>query len=84
LRSRGRASDYFGPGCGTQSNLGERLFPAALAGKAASVLGDPDQAHAYTYPPTWGEGMIVLSEIPTPQDRYGISPTTRTPKPHGS
>ena len=29
----GRASDYFGPRGGAQSNLGDRLFPAALAGK---------------------------------------------------
>jgi hypothetical protein len=38
----GRASDYFGPRGGAQSNLGDRLFPAALAGSTASVLGDPD------------------------------------------
>jgi hypothetical protein len=41
----GRASDYFGPRGGAQSNLGDRLFPAALAGKTASVLGGPDQPH---------------------------------------
>src|SRR6476620_8607280 len=39
----GRASDYFGPRGGAQSNLGDRLFPAALAGKTATVLGDPDE-----------------------------------------
>jgi nucleoside-diphosphate-sugar epimerase len=41
----GRASDYFGPRGGGQSNLGDRVFPAALAGKTATVLGDPDQPH---------------------------------------
>jgi nucleoside-diphosphate-sugar epimerase len=60
----GRASDYFGPRGGAQSNLGDRLFPAALAGKSASVLGDPDQPHTYTYIPDIGEGLAVLGEHP--------------------
>ena len=60
----GRASDYFGPRGGAQSNLGDRLFPAALAGKTASVLGDPDQPHTYTYIPDIGEGLAVLGEHP--------------------
>jgi nucleoside-diphosphate-sugar epimerase len=60
----GRASDYFGPGGGAQSNLSDRLFPAALAGKTATVLGDPDQPHTYTYIPDIGEGLAVLGEHP--------------------
>jgi nucleoside-diphosphate-sugar epimerase len=60
----GRASDYFGPGGGAQSNLGDRVFPAALAGKTATVLGDPDQPHTYTYIPDIGEGLAVLGEHP--------------------
>lgn len=60
----GRASDYFGPGGGAQSNLGDRVFPAALAGRTANVLGDPDQPHTYTYIPDIGEGLAVLGEHP--------------------
>jgi nucleoside-diphosphate-sugar epimerase len=60
----GRASDYFGPRGGAQSNLGDRLFPAALAGRRATVLGDPDQPHTYTYVPDIGEGLAVLGEHP--------------------
>ena len=60
----GRASDYFGPRGGAQSNLGDRVFPSALAGKRASVLGDPDQPHTYTYIPDIGEGLAVLGEHP--------------------
>jgi len=60
----GRASDYFGPRGGAQSNLGDRVFPAALAGKTATVLGDPDQPHTYTYVPDIGEGLAVLGEHP--------------------
>ena len=58
----GRASDYFGPRGGAQSNLGDRVFPAALAGKTATVLGDRDQPHTYTYIPDIGEGLAVLGE----------------------
>jgi nucleoside-diphosphate-sugar epimerase len=60
----GRASDYFGPRGGAQSNLGDRVFPAARAGKTATVLGDPDQPHTYTYVPDIGEGLAVLGEHP--------------------
>jgi nucleoside-diphosphate-sugar epimerase len=60
----GRASDYFGPRGGGQSNLGDRVFPAALAGKTATVLGNPDQPHTYTYIPDIGEGLAVLGEHP--------------------
>jgi nucleoside-diphosphate-sugar epimerase len=60
----GRASDYFGPRGGAQSNLGDRVFPAALGGTPASVLGNPDQPHTYTYIPDIGEGLAVLGEHP--------------------
>jgi nucleoside-diphosphate-sugar epimerase len=52
----GRASDYFGPRGGAQSILGDRVIPAALAGKTATVLGDADQPHTYTYIPDISEG----------------------------
>ena len=55
-------SDYFGPRGGAQSNLGDRVVPAALAGTTATVLGDPDQPHTYTYVPDIGEGLAVLGE----------------------
>lgn len=47
--STARASDYFGPRGTIQSPLGDLLIAAALAGKAARVMGDPDQPHSYTY-----------------------------------
>src|SRR5439155_50718 len=59
-----RASDYFGPGGGAQSNLGDRVFPAVLQGKAARVLGDPNQPHTYTFIPDMGEGLATLGEHP--------------------
>jgi nucleoside-diphosphate-sugar epimerase len=77
----GRASDYFGPRGGAQSNLGDRVFPAALAGKTATVLGDPDQPHTYTYVPDIGEGLAVLGEHPdAPGQVWHLpnDPATRT------
>lgn len=47
--STARASDYFGPRGTSQSPLGDLVIGATLAGKAARVIGDPDQPHSYTY-----------------------------------
>jgi nucleoside-diphosphate-sugar epimerase len=77
----GRASDYFGPRGGAQSNLGDRVFPPALNGKTATVLGDPDQPHTYTYIPDIGEGLAVLGEHPdAPGEVWHLpnDPDTRT------
>jgi nucleoside-diphosphate-sugar epimerase len=77
----GRASDYFGPRGGAQSMLGDRVIPAALAGKTATVLGDPDQPHTYTYIPDIGEGLAVLGEHPdAPGEVWHLpnDPHTRT------
>jgi nucleoside-diphosphate-sugar epimerase len=77
----GRASDYFGPRGGAQSNLGDRLIPAALAGSTANVLGNPDQPHSYTYIPDIGEGLAVLGEHPSaPGQVWHLpnDPATRT------
>jgi nucleoside-diphosphate-sugar epimerase len=77
----GRASDYFGPRGGAQSNLGDRVFPAALTGKTATVLGDPDQPHTYTYIPDIGEGLAVLGGHPdAPGEVWHLpnDPDTRT------
>jgi nucleoside-diphosphate-sugar epimerase len=60
----GRASDYFGSRGGAQSNPGDRLFPAAIAGRTATVLGNLDQPHTYTFIPDIGEGLAVLGEHP--------------------
>jgi nucleoside-diphosphate-sugar epimerase len=59
----GRASDYFGPGA-THSALGELVFDAALRGKAAQVMGDPDRPHTYSYTPDVAAGLITLGTDP--------------------
>ncbi len=44
-----RASDFFGPGIGDQGHLGDRFVPRLLAGKAASIVGSPDEIHSWSY-----------------------------------
>ena len=61
----GRASDYFGPRGGAQAiNLGDQAMRAALAGRPAQVLGNPDQPHTYTYIPDIAAGLAILGEHP--------------------
>jgi nucleoside-diphosphate-sugar epimerase len=55
----GRASDYVGPGA-TQSALGDNVFGAALAGRTAQVMGDPDQPHSFSFTPDVASGLAVL------------------------
>jgi nucleoside-diphosphate-sugar epimerase len=77
----GRASDYFGPRGGAQSILGDRVIPAALGGRTATVIGDPDQPHTYTYIPDIGEGLATLGEHPdAPGEVWHLpnDPHTRT------
>ena len=59
----GRASDYFGPGARI-SALGDQVFGAALAGKRAQVMGDPDQPHSYSYTPDVAAGLVALGREP--------------------
>lgn len=57
----GRAGDFFGPRVRV-SAMGERIFPAALAGKTVQVLGNPDLPHTYTYMPDIGKALVILGE----------------------
>jgi nucleoside-diphosphate-sugar epimerase len=57
----GRASDFFGPGVLT-SHMGERVFPAALSGKPAQMLGNPDMPHTFTYIKDFARALVTLGE----------------------
>ena len=57
----GRASDFYGPNV-IESAVGERVFGFALAGKAASVLGNLDVAHTYTCIEDFANGLVTLGE----------------------
>ncbi len=54
-----RGSDYFGPRV-RESALGERVFPAALAGKAAVITGKLDVPHSSTYILDMGTAMALV------------------------
>lgn len=56
----GRASDYYGPGAGIASPIGDRVLDTVAAGKRVDLFGDPDLVHSYTYLPDIGEGLAVL------------------------
>ena len=73
----GRASDYFGPRGGQQSNLGDRVFLPALDGKTAQVLGDPEMLHTYTHIPDIGSSRLCSGSTMTPSERCGTCPTLR-------
>jgi len=55
----GRASNFYGPGV-TDSVMGEGVFAAALNGKPAQILGDPDALHTYTFIDDFAKGLITL------------------------
>ena len=59
----GRASDYYGPGGGAASPLGDRVLSAVVAGKRVSLFGDPGLVHTYTFIPDIGEGLSVLGTV---------------------
>ena len=80
----GRASDYFGPRGGAQSMLGDRVIPAALAGKTATVLGDPTSPTPTPICPTSAKASPPSANTPRPRARSGTSPTTPAPGPPAS
>lgn len=73
----GRASDFIGPRVMQSALGGDYVLKAAVAGKAAKVVGDVDQLHSYTYMPDIGRALVTLAaeddafgqvwHLPTPQ-----------------
>ena len=57
----GRGSDFYGPST-LVTAMGERVFPQVLSGKAASVFGNLDMPHTYTYIEDFGRGLVTLGE----------------------
>ena len=57
----GRASDFYGA-LATNSTMGERVFPNALKGRPAKVIGNPDIAHSYTYIDDFARALVTLGE----------------------
>ncbi len=61
----GRASDFFGPGAWAGSFLGERFWPAALAGKKVQLpVRDLDTPHTYHFTRDVAAGLAALGLDP--------------------
>jgi hypothetical protein len=73
----GRASDFFGPRAGERSLIGDWVNPPALADKPASVMGNPDVAHPYSFIPT---SVRTASASANATTRSDASDTCRAPK----
>ena len=58
-----KASDYYGPRA-TSTHMGDRVFPNLLNGKAASIIGDPDQPHSFTFIRDFAKAMVLAGGSP--------------------
>ena len=56
-----RSSDVFGPGV-IVSVMGSSVFRAALEGRPATVLGDPDMPHTYTYSRDFARALATVGD----------------------
>jgi nucleoside-diphosphate-sugar epimerase len=73
----GRTSDFYGPGV-IESAVGERVFGFALAGKAASVLGNPNVQHTYTFIGDFARGLVTLGESDEALGQVWLIPSADT------
>jgi nucleoside-diphosphate-sugar epimerase len=69
----GRAADFFGPRV-LNSALGDRVFPAALAGRPAQLLGNLDLPHSYSYIGDVARGLATLGAQPAALGRAWLLP----------
>ena len=54
-----RAPDFYGPGVG-RSHIGDTGLALVAQGKAATLLMEPDQPHAFAYVPDIGRAAVTL------------------------
>lgn len=71
----GRAADFFGPRV-LNSVLGDRVFPAALAGKPVQLMGNIDLPHSYSYIGDVARGLALLGEQEAALGRAWLLPVT--------
>ncbi|GAB6940567.1 NAD-dependent epimerase/dehydratase family protein [Isoptericola variabilis] len=58
-----RASDYMGPGIGANGHV-SRVLPAALRGRAVTVMGRTDQPHTFTDVADVARTLVAAAEDP--------------------
>ena len=71
-----QASDYFGPGAGSQSFFGDRFIDPTLQGKQAQFIGNPNLRHSWAYAPDFGRALALLATTQQESllNRYWILP----------
>jgi nucleoside-diphosphate-sugar epimerase len=57
-----RAADFVGPGVTANGHLAQRVVPQLLRGRPASVLGDPDALHSWTFVPDVARTLACLAD----------------------
>ncbi|UQZ32783.1 NAD-dependent dehydratase [Paenibacillus sp. PK3_47] len=62
-----RGSDFFGPGV-TDSSAGGRMFQPLIMGKAASIMGEPERKHTFTFIEDFGRALVTLGQS---EEAYG-------------
>ncbi|MHC4910394.1 MAG: NAD-dependent epimerase/dehydratase family protein [Planctomycetota bacterium] len=56
-----RASDFYGPGVSLAA-LGDLSIGRLANGKAAQIVGDPDQPHSFTYVPDIARALMTVAD----------------------
>lgn len=69
----GRAADFYGPRV-RNSVFGEYVFPPALAGKSAQVMGNINTRHSFSYIKDVARGLATLGERPEAWGREWLLP----------
>ncbi|HKJ27376.1 MAG TPA: NAD-dependent epimerase/dehydratase family protein [Anaerolineales bacterium] len=72
-----KGSDFYGPRV-LQSQMGDRVFSNLIKGKAASVIGDPDQPHTFTYIRDFARVLVLLGEKPEAAGQVWHVPSAET------
>jgi nucleoside-diphosphate-sugar epimerase len=65
----GRASDFYGPG-GVGTHFADRFWPAALAGKRASMIVPLETPHTYHFIPDVAAGLATLGQDPAAEGTF--------------
>lgn len=74
----GRASDFIGPFVTDGGMIGRRAIVPAMRGKAASLVGNIDLPHTYTFIEDFGRALVILGERPEAAGRAWIAPNPET------
>ena len=72
-----KGSDFYGPRV-LVSQMGDRVFPNLLKGKAASVFGDPDLPHTFTYIRDFARVLVLAAETPEAAGQVWHVPSAET------